>query len=162
MGKKFIFTLFFVYLPLCAMDEYRVSVENDLACITYAIERGGLDGLREELQLVNDRRGRGSDVTVLINQLVACIYDRWYASRRLLPVAICLGGAAPLLGCYCGMSTCLTSGFLFVLSKDYELRSSHYEKMALLLCTAQGVTFDRVRLTPQAREFVAWVEQKNK
>lgn len=162
MRKKLILVLFFISLPLYAMHEHRGAIVSDFDRIASAIECGGLPGLRAELKAVQDERGTALDVTELVNRAVGCIYDRWYASRRLLPVALCLGGGVPLLDFSCGVGACLMSGCCFALSKDYEQQSAFFEKITLLLCTAQGVTFDHIRLTPQAREFVLLIEQKNK
>lgn len=144
------------------MYEYGMPPLSDHDRIIYAIESGSVACLCRELEIIRDKHREAIDVTVLVNQLVACIHDRWNTSRRLAPIAVCLGGGAPLLEYSSGMPTCLLSVCLFALSKDCEWQSDFYERITVLICTAQGVTFDRIRLTPQAREFVLLIEQKNR
>lgn len=160
MKKRLILPLFFVYFSSHAMYEYRMSLLNGHDRIVYAIEHGGMAALCRELEFIGNKHGESIDVTILINQLVACMHDRWNTSRRLMPVAACFGGGAPLLDYSCGVTTCMTSVFLFTLSKEYEWQSNFDERIAVLLCTAPGLTFDRTRLTHQAREFVLLIEQK--
>jgi hypothetical protein len=162
MKKRLILALFFVYFLSYAMHEHCMPLLSDHDRIVYAIESGSFACLRRELEVISNKHEEALDVTVLVNQLVACMHDRWNTSRRLAPVAVCLGGGVPLLDYSCGVAACLTSVFLCALSKDCELRSDFYERSIELLCTARGVTFDRIRLTSQAREFVLLIEQRNK